>query len=116
MPVTIHSSPRSSKQKRAAAVTDSEPREAKKTKRGQKSRDIDKFKDPRVRKVAEEASISIRRKTLFDYPFPADVHEMVAAACMKARGLWKFDDSIPQQPVLEHVAYASPLDFLWYQC
>ena len=116
MPVSFHSSSRSSQQKRAAADTDSEPREAKKTKRGQKLRGIDQFKDPRVRKVAEEASITIRRKTLFDNPFPEDVDEMAAAAWIKARGLWKFDDSVPQQPALEHVAYASPLDFLWYQC
>ena len=116
MPVTIHSSPRSSQQKRAAADTDSKPQEGKKTKRGQMSRGIDQFNNPRVRKVAEEASVTIRRKTLFDNPFPEDVDEMAAAAWIKARGLWKFDDSVPQQPALEHVAYASPLDFLWYQC
>jgi len=51
MPVMFHSSPHSSQQKRAAADTDSEPREAKKTKRGQKSIGIDQFKDPQVRKV-----------------------------------------------------------------
>jgi len=80
MPVTFHSSPRSSQQKSAAADTDSEPWEAKKTKPGQKSRGIDQFKDPRVRKVVEQASITIRQKTLFDNPFPEDVDEMVAAA------------------------------------
>ena len=53
---------------------------------------------------------------MFDNPFPEDVDEMPAAAWIKVRGLWKFDDSVPQQPALEHVAYASPLDFLWYQC
>ena len=110
--MTFHSSPRSSQQKRAAADADSEAREAKKTKGGQKSRGIDQFKDPRVRKVAEEASVTIRRKTLFDNPFLEDVDEMAAAAWIKARGLWKFDDSVHQQPALEHVAYASPLDFL----
>jgi hypothetical protein len=77
---------------------------------------IDQFKDSRVRKVAEEASITIRRKTLFDNPFPEDVDEMAVAAWIKASGLWKFDDSVPQQPALEHLAYVSPLDFLWYQC
>jgi len=116
MPVTFHSSPRSSQQKRAAADTDSEPREAKKTKQGQKSKGIDQFKDPRVRKVAEQAYITIRRKTLFDNPIPEDVDEMAAADWINARGLWKFDDSVPQQPAPEHVAYASSLDFLWYQC
>jgi len=112
MPVAFHPSPRSSQQKRAAADTDSKPQEAKKTKRGQKSRGIDQFQDPRVRKVVEEASITIRQKALFDNPFPDDLDEMAAAAWIKARGLSKFDDSVPQQPVLEHVAYASPLDFL----
>jgi len=116
MPVSFHSSPRSSQQKRAAADTDSEPREAKKTKRGQKSEGIDQFKEPRVRKGAEEASITIRRRTLFDNPFPEDVDEIAATSWIMARGLWKLDDSVPQQPAPEHVAYASPLDFLWYQC
>jgi hypothetical protein len=54
------------------------------TKQGQNSRGIDQFKDPRVRKVAEEASIMIRWMTLFDNPFPQDVDEMAAAACIKA--------------------------------
>jgi len=115
MPVTFHSSAHSSQQKRAAADTDSEPREAKKTKRGQKSRGIDQFKDPRVRKVEEPVSIMMRRKTLFHNPFPEDEDEMAAAAWIKPRGLWQFDDSVPQQLAPEHVAYASPLDFFWYQ-
>jgi len=80
MPVSFHSSPRSSQQKRAAADNDSKPHEVKKTKRGQKSRGIDKFKDPWVTKVAEEGSITIRQKTLFKNPFPEDVDEMAAAA------------------------------------
>jgi len=53
---------------------------------------------------------------LFNNPFQDNVKEMAAAAYIKARRLWKFDDSVPQQPRLEHVAYASPLDFLLYQC
>jgi len=114
--MTFHSSLRDSHQKRAADDTDSEPREAKKPKRGQKSRDLDQFKDPQVRKVVEQASTTIRQKTLFDNPFPEDVDEMAAAAWIKRRGLWKFDDSVPHQPAPEHMAYASPLDFLWYQC
>jgi len=115
MPVTIHSNARSSQQTRAVADTESEAPEAKKTKRRQKSRGINQFKDPRVSKVAEEASITIRQMTLFDNPFPEDVDEMAATAWITARGLWKFDDSVAQQPGLEHVAYTSPLHFLWYQ-
>ena len=73
MPVTSHSSPRSSQQKRAAGDTDSEQQVAKETKRRQKSRGIDQFEDPRIRKLAEQASITIRRKTLFDNSFLEDV-------------------------------------------
>jgi len=116
MPVTFHSSHQRSEQKCAAADTDSEPQEAKKTTRGQKSRGIDQFMDIRVRQVAEQASIMIRRRTLFDNPFLEDVDEMAAALWIKAQGLWKFDDSVPQQLAHKHVADGSPLDFLWYQC
>jgi hypothetical protein len=116
MPVSFHSSPRRSQQKHAAADTDSEPQEAKKTKRGQKTRGIARFNDSLVRKFTEEPSTTIRQKTSFDNPFPEQVDEMAAAGWIKARGLWKIDDSVPQQPVLEYVAYASPLDFLSYQC
>jgi len=84
--------------------------------RGQKSRGIDQFKDPRVRQVAEQASIMIRQKTLFDNPILEDVDDMAPTAWINARGLWKFDDSVPQQPVPEHVAYASPVDYLSWQC
>jgi len=87
MPVTFHSSPRSSQQKRAASDTDSEHWEAKQTKQGQKSRGIDQFKDPQVGQVAEQASLTIRRKTLFDNPFPEDVDEMAAADWIEACGL-----------------------------
>jgi len=114
MPVTFHSGPRSSQQKGVAADTHTEPREAKKTKQGQKLRGIDQVKDPRVRNIAEEASIMFRQQSLFAIPFSEDVDEMVAAAWIKAHGLWEFDDSVPQQPALEHVAYATPLDILWY--
>jgi len=31
-------------------------------------------------------------------------------------GLCKFDYCDPQQPALEHMACASPLNFLWHQC
>ena len=48
MPVTLHSSPQSSQQNRAAADIDSEPGEAKRSKWGQKSRGIDQFNDRRV--------------------------------------------------------------------
>jgi hypothetical protein len=116
MPMSFHSSPRSSQQKWAAAITDSEPWEANKTKRGQLSIGINQFTYRQVRKVADKASITIRRKTLFDNPFLEDVDEMAAAAWMMACRLCKFDDSVPQQPALVHVAYAHPLDFLWYQC
>jgi len=116
MPVTFDSSPRSSHQKRAAADTDSEPREAKETKQGQNLSGINQFKVPRVRQVAEQSSITIRRRTLFDNPFLKDIEEMAAAAWMKAHGWWKFDDNVPQHPAPDLVAYASPLDFLWYQC
>jgi len=37
-----------------------------------------------------------------------DVDETAAAPWIKARGFGKFDDSVPQQAALEHVAYASP--------
>jgi len=112
MPGTFHSSPQSSQEKRAVADTDSEPWEAKKTTGGQKSRGIDQFKDPQVRKVGDRASLTIRQKTLFDNPCPEHVDEMATTAWIKACRLWKFNDNVPQQPVLEHVAYASPLDFL----
>jgi len=116
MPVTFHSSARPSQQKHSAAVTDSEPGESAKTERGHQSSGIDQFKDPWVRKVAEQASSPIRRKILFDIPCPEDVAEMAANAWIKPRGLWIFDDIVSQKPAPEHVAYASPLDFLWYQC
>jgi len=63
----------------------------------------------------EQASITIRWKTLFNNRFQEDVDEMAAAAWIKASGLWKFDDRVPQQLALEHVAYGSPLECLWYQ-
>jgi len=72
--------PSESEQKCAAAHTDSEPQEAKNTKRGQKSKCIDQSKDIQVKQVAEQASIMIRRKTLFDNPFLEDVDEMPAAS------------------------------------
>jgi len=34
----------------------------------------------------EEASITIRRKTLFDNPFLEDINEMAVAAWIKAHG------------------------------
>jgi len=84
MPVTFHSSPQSSQEKHAAADTDSEARDAKMSKRGQKSRGIDQFHCPQVPKVVDEASIMIRPKTLFDNPFTQDVYEMAATAWIKA--------------------------------
>jgi len=59
--------------------------------------------------------MTMRRKTLFDHPFPEDEDEMAATAWIKPRRLWQFDNSVPQQPAPELMAYASPLDFLWYQ-
>jgi hypothetical protein len=53
MPVTIHSSPQTSQQKRATADTDSEHWEAKKTNREQRSSDSDQFKNPQVRTIGE---------------------------------------------------------------
>jgi len=53
----------------------------------------------------------IRWMTLFDNPCPEDVDEMAGAAWIKACGLSKFDNSVSKQPALQHVAYASPLDF-----
>jgi len=64
----------------------------------------------------EQASIKFRQKTLINNPSLEDVDEIAAAASIKAHGLWEFDDIVPQQLALEHVAYASPLDILWYQC
>jgi len=75
-------------------------------------RGIDQFKDPQARKVAEEGSITIRRKTLFNNTLPEDVDVMAAAAWTMACGLWTFNDSVPQQLALDHMAYASPLDFV----
>jgi len=77
---------------------------------------INNVNDPRVRKLAEEASTMIRRKTLFDNLFPEDLDEMGPATWIQAHRLCKFDDSAPQQPVLDHLTYASSKDFLWYQC
>jgi len=61
----------------------------------------------------EEAFVTIRLKTLFDNLFPENVDKMAATVWIMARGLWEFDDGVPQQLALQHVAYASPLDFLW---
>src|SRR5882757_9556180 len=41
---------------------------------------------------------------------------LAATDWIMGRRLWKFDDSVPQQLALHHVAYASPLDFLWSKC
>lgn len=53
---------------------------------------------------------------MFNNPFLEDADERAATAWMMACGLWKFDDTVPKLPVLEHMAYASPLDILWYKC
>jgi hypothetical protein len=44
------------------------------------SRGIGESKHPRVRKVAEQASITSRQQSLFNYPYPEDVDDMAAAA------------------------------------
>jgi hypothetical protein len=65
---------------------DSEPQVTNMTKQGQKSRGSDQFKDPHVRKVAEEASIPIRQKTVFDNLFLADVDEIAVTVWRMAHG------------------------------
>jgi len=108
MPVTFNSSPRGSQQTCAAAVTDSKPLKPRTTQRGPRSKCIDQVKVSQVGKLAEPASITFRWQTLFNKPCSEDDDEMAAAACLKAFGLWKFDDSVPQPPALEHVTYSSP--------
>ncbi|KAF8534346.1 hypothetical protein BDD12DRAFT_809437 [Trichophaea hybrida] len=101
MPVIIHSSSRAAK--RPLADEHPEHPADKRTNSGQKSRGIDQFADSRVRKVVEVASVTIRRKTLFNNPFPEDLDEMAADAWRRARRNWEFDDSVPQYPELEHL-------------
>jgi len=47
---------------------------------------IHQFKDARVRKVAEQASITIRQKTLLNNTFLEFVDEMTPTAWIKACG------------------------------
>jgi hypothetical protein len=82
----------------------------------QRSSGINQFNNLHVRKVADQSSIMIRLKILFKNYFFDQVDMMAAADMITAPTSWKFYDSVPQQPALEHAAYASYLDFLWYRC